>query len=167
MTFGRLLLLFVLVPLIELVLLIQLGRWVGLWPTLAIVLATGFAGAALARAEGLRTWVAFQREVAEGRLPGKSLLDGLAVLVGGAFLLTPGLLTDLAGFALLFPPTRRWLQGRARRWIERGIESGSVRVHVWTPWDDGGPLFGNRDPGRTGSGEPGLDPSKEIRQDDS
>ena len=163
---ARLALLFVVVPLIELVLLIQLGQWVGLWPTLALVVATGVAGATLARAEGVRTWVAFQREMAEGRLPGRPLMDGLAVLVGGAFLLTPGLLTDVAGFALLLPPSRRWIQRRIRSRVERSLEEGTVRVHVWTPWGGAGQGGAPGGPPVTGPDERPLDPSGEIRQDD-
>lgn len=158
----RLALLFVVVPIVELALLIQLGQWVGLWPTLALVVATGVAGAALARAEGLRTVVAFRRETAEGRLPGQAILDGAAVLVGGAFLLTPGLLTDLAGFSLLVPVSRRWIQRRVRAWAERRIRSGEIRFQVWTaggPGGAGGPAPRSR--------EDELDPRKEIRGDDT
>jgi UPF0716 protein FxsA len=158
---ARLALLFVVVPLIELVLLIQLGQWVGLWPTLGLVVLTGVAGAGLARAEGLRTWMAFQREVAQGRLPGEPLLDGLSVLVGGAFLLTPGLLTDVAGFSLLLPPTRRWIQRRVRTWMEGQVTSGAVRFQVWTPWS--GP-YASHDSDRADDVLE-LDPSKEIRSD--
>lgn len=128
MTLGRLLLLFVLVPVVELILLVQLGRVVGLWPTVGLVLLTGFVGAGLARAEGLRVLAAFQGQLASGRLPGQALFDGISVLVGGALLLTPGVLTDLVGFALLFPPSRRWLQRLVRRRLERGIERGTLRV---------------------------------------
>lgn len=165
---SRLVLLFVLIPLVELVVLIQLGTRVGFWPTMALVVGTGILGATLARAEGLRTWLAFQRELGQGRLPGGALLDGLAILVGGAFLLTPGLLTDLAGFSLLFPPTRRWLQRRARRWMDRQLESGRLRMEMWSP--PGGTT------GRSGSGGgghsegqagPGLDPRDEIVQGDA
>lgn len=153
---GRLALLFVIVPLLELVLLIQLGRWVGLLPTLALVVGTGILGAALARAQGLRTLRAFQAELQGGSLPGQPLLDGLAILVGGAFLLTPGLLTDLAGFTLLLPPSRHWVQRRLRSWIEGRVDSGQIHFRVWSP---GGP------PGR-GTGASTLDPRREIRGDD-
>ena len=110
--FGRLILLFILVPIGELALLIQLGRWIGLWPTLGLIVATGMLGAALASREGLRAWHAFQLELQEGRIPGRPILDGLSIFAGGALLLTPGLATDLFGFALLARPTRRWLQNR-------------------------------------------------------
>ena len=110
--FRRLVLLFVLVPIAELLLLIQLGRWVGLWPTLALIVITGIIGAALARREGTRAWHAFQQEAFEGRIPGRPILDGLSIFAGGALLLTPGLMTDILGFALVLRPTRRWLQDR-------------------------------------------------------
>jgi UPF0716 protein FxsA len=125
---GRLALLFVIVPILELVLLIELGQLMGLLPTLALVLFTGVAGAWLARAEGLRVFFQFQGELASGRLPGQAMLDGISVLVGGALLLTPGVLTDVAGFSLLFPPTRRWMQRRVRARLEHRIEEGTIRV---------------------------------------
>lgn len=108
----RLILLFILVPIGELALLIQLGRWIGLWPTLGLIVATGILGATLASREGLRAWHAFQLDLQEGRIPGRPILDGLSIFAGGALLLTPGLATDLFGFALLARPTRRWLQNR-------------------------------------------------------
>lgn len=166
---GRLFLLFVVVPLVELALLVQLGRWVGFWPTIGLVVLTGAVGAAMARAQGLRTLAALRKELAEGRMPGGPLLDGLAILVGGAFLLTPGLLTDLAGFSLLLPPTRRLLQRGMRSWLERELRSGRVQLQVWTPFG-GGPFGPSTPPGGEGSGdappEEGLDPRNEIRQDD-
>lgn len=125
---GRLALLFVIVPVIELALLIQIGQVVGLLPTVALVVFTGVTGAWLARAEGLRVFFQFQREIASGRLPGQSLLDGISVLVGGAFLLTPGVLTDVVGFSLLLPVTRHWIQRRVRKRLERGIADGTIRV---------------------------------------
>ena len=125
---GRLALLFVVVPIIELMLLIELGQIMGLLPTLGLVMLTGVTGAWLARAEGLRVLLQFQREIASAKLPEQSLMDGISVLIGGAFLLTPGVLTDVVGFSLLLPPTRRWIQRRVRARLERGITDGSVRV---------------------------------------
>lgn len=128
---SRLILLFVTVPLLELALLLQVGQWIGLGPTVALVVATGFAGAALARQQGLRAFLAVQQELAAGGLPGRSLLDGLSILVGGALLLTPGILTDVLGFSLIVPPSRRWLQGIVRRRLERRIQEGAVRLTVF------------------------------------
>jgi UPF0716 protein FxsA len=105
--FVRLLLLFTIVPLVELYLLVKLGTVVGVGPTVALVLFTGILGAWLARVQGLSVVHRLGADLAEGRLPTDALIDGLLILVAGAVLLTPGLLTDAMGFALLVP------QGRA------------------------------------------------------
>jgi UPF0716 protein FxsA len=162
---GRLFVLFVLVPVLELVLLIQLGRVVGVLPTVGLVLLTGAVGAWLARQEGLRTLVTFQNELASGRLPAQSGFDGICILVGGAFLLTPGILTDLAGFALLLPPSRRWLQKRIRRGLQRRIEEGTVRVVTFGPGGGLGGLGGFGGAGGFGGvGGPGAGrrPSEDL-----
>lgn len=125
---SRLALIFVAVPLLELFLLIRLGGAIGLLPTLSLCVLTGVAGAWLARREGLRTLWSFQERLARGGVPGRALMDGLCILLGGALLLTPGLLTDVVGFSLLLPPSRRWIQERMKRRIERQIADGSLRV---------------------------------------
>ena len=130
--FARLLILFIAVPLVELALLIKLGNAIGLWPTIFIVIATGVLGAALARSQGTRVISAIRAEVAEGRPPTESLLNGLMVLVGGVVLLTPGLLTDLLGFSLLVPFTRNWfrkkLSSRLRKYAERNSSSATIII---------------------------------------
>ncbi|TVP76614.1 MAG: FxsA family protein [Gemmatimonadales bacterium] len=143
--FARLGCLFVLVPLVELAVLIQVGRWIGVVPTIAIVAVTGVVGAWLARREGVRTLVTVQNEMAAGRLPGGAMMDGAAIVVGGALLLTPGVLSDLVGFALLIPPTRSVLKRWARRRLEAGIRSGRTRVtfihgHPHPPGEAGPPM---------------------------
>jgi UPF0716 protein FxsA len=148
---GRLALLFVLLPVVELVLLIRMGQLVGFWPTVALVVFTGWAGAALARMEGMRVLARFQQELAMGRIPGQAILDGASVLVGGAFLLAPGILTDLTGLALLFPPTRRPIQRWVRKRLERSMTNGSLRVMT---------MAGGTSSRRSPEGE--LDPSKGI-----
>jgi UPF0716 protein FxsA len=125
---SRLALLFVGVPLLELFLLIQVGQWVGLWPTIGLVVMTGFAGAALARLEGLRTVWSIRGELAKGRLPGNALFDGLAILVGGALLLTPGVLTDVLGFSFILPPTRRFFLKKIRKNLEERLKAGAIQV---------------------------------------
>ena len=133
--FRRLLPLFIIVPIIELALLIQLGRWIGLWPTLAIIATTGILGAALASREGLRAWRAFQTDIYQGKVPGRSIMDGLSIFSGGALLLTPGLLTDLLGFTLIVKPTRRWVQDRiVNRFGGKLIRRGTVFVQVPDGW---------------------------------
>lgn len=165
---GRLALLFVVVPIIELMLLVRIGELVGLLPTLALVLATGATGAYLARAEGLRVFFRFQKELAQGRVPAQAAQDGIAVLIGGAFLITPGILTDLAGLGLLFPPTRHWVQRRVRKSLERRIREGTVQFTVmgsggFGPFggSGGGPFGGTQE--REPDSRGGLDPTKEIR----
>jgi UPF0716 protein FxsA len=105
--------LFVVVPLLELALLVWIGERVGILPTVALVVLTGILGAALARWQGVATWGRFRAAVEAGRMPHRELVEGLLVLVAGAVLLTPGLLTDAAGFALLVPAVR----GRVGNWI--------------------------------------------------
>lgn len=136
---SRLILLFVTVPLVELVILLQAAQWIGLLPTVALVVTTGIAGAALARHQGLRAFLAAQHELGAGRLPGRSLLDGLSILIGGVFLLTPGILTDIVGFSLLLPLSRRRLQRAVRRRLERRIREDSVEFTVFAPGDRPGP----------------------------
>ena len=137
---GRLALLFVVVPLLELALLIQMGRIVGFWPTIALVVFTGLTGAWLARTEGLRTMWRLRDDVANGRVPGQAIMDGMAVLAGGALLLTPGIITDVLGFGLLFPATRHAMQKRIMTRLERSIQEGAVQVRmaegeIWTSPD--------------------------------
>ncbi|MFP4624901.1 MAG: FxsA family protein [Gemmatimonadota bacterium] len=131
--FARLLALFVLLPLVELALLIWVGQAIGLGWTLGIVVATGLLGATLARRQGLRAWGAIQAELREGRMPGGTLVDGLLILIGGIVLLTPGILTDLAGFGLLLPPTRNALKRTLRQRFERAIERGEASFTVIVP----------------------------------
>jgi len=104
--FFRLLLLFTLVPLVELYLLIKLGALVGVVPTIALVVFTGVLGAWLARVQGLSVLRRLGADLGEGRMPTDALIDGLLILVAGAVLLTPGLLTDALGFLLLVPQSR-------------------------------------------------------------
>lgn len=132
----RLFLLFTLVPLVELMLLIRIGGLIGLFPTLLLVVATGAAGAWLARAEGLRSWMAVQGELAEGRIPGEELVHGMLVLIAGIVLVTPGVLTDIAGLILLVRPIRQLLIRRLRERFTRRLEEGAVAGL------GGGPPFG-------------------------
>ena len=147
---GRLALLFVIVPLLELALLIQMGQWVGYWPTIGLVVFTGVAGAWLARMQGLRVMWRLRHDLANGRVPGQAIMDGMAVLAGGALLLAPGILTDLIGFSLLFPRTRRAIQERIMARLERHIQEGAAHVKVtggeiWARSPD--PMSPSRSPG--------------------
>jgi len=142
--FFRLLLLFTLVPLSELFLLVELGRRLGTWPTIALVLATGALGAWLARRQGLRVLAEIRAEQAAGRLPTAALVDGLLVLVAGAVLLTPGLLTDLCGFALLVPAIRGAIRRRLSTAFGRRIQI--IRPPGFGPPGSGPPGGSDSDP---------------------
>jgi UPF0716 protein FxsA len=121
---GKLFLLFTGVTLVELFLLIQLGRWMGLGGTLVLIVATGFVGAWLARREGVRVLFRIRQDLVDRRVPTNAVMDALLVLLASAFLITPGVLTDGVGFGLLFAPVRAplkdWLRARFRRWIAEG-----------------------------------------------
>ena len=138
--FLRLLLLFTLVPLVELYALIRLGSLIGAGPTILLVLGTGAAGAWLARREGFRSWSAVQSELAAGRLPAEELLHALVVVIAGVLLVTPGVFTDAFGLLMLIRPVRAAMIRRARSRIDRSIQSGDVHfwVHETSPQPGGG-----------------------------
>ena len=125
----RLFLLFTLIPLVELMILIDLGASIGLAPTLGIVILTGALGAWAARAQGFYVVSRIQAEMREGRPPAAGLVDGAMVLAGGVMLLTPGLLTDAAGFALMVPAARAVVRTWLMKKFGKMIEEGRVRVH--------------------------------------
>jgi UPF0716 protein FxsA len=127
---GRLILLLVGVPLLELALLIEIGRYVGTVPTVAIILLTGMLGAALTRRQGLAVLRQVQSEMAAGRLPAGQLVDGLIILLAAALLITPGVLTDAIGFFCLLPAGRRIVKAWLRRWLEGALRAGHVKVSV-------------------------------------
>ncbi len=133
---GKLLLLFIIVPLVDAWLLIQLGGMMGFANTLLLVIATGVLGAWLFRLEGTRAWGKWQSSLAEGRVPEEGVLGGVLLLVGGVLLVTPGVITDAVGLLLLVPPTRslvaRVLGPRLTRAVKNKarsvVESPNVRV---------------------------------------
>ena len=114
----KLFLAFTLIPLVEIYLLIKLGQNFGAITSILLAIFTGILGAYLARMEGLRTLFRIQETMGEGRMPGEELLDALLIAIAGLVLITPGFITDVAGFLLLFPFTRmltkNWLKERMR-----------------------------------------------------
>jgi UPF0716 protein FxsA len=128
---SRLLALFVVVPLVELALLIRIGQWLGVLPTVALVVLTGMAGALLARREGLRTLWRIRADLQAARFPVGRLLDGALILVAGAVLLTPGVLTDIVGLALLVPASRGWVKRRIAARVRRLVEAGRTNVVLY------------------------------------
>src|SRR5215217_6908901 len=101
-----LVLLFIVVPIAELAILIQVGQLIGIWWTIALLVVDAVLGSMLARSQGRSAWRRFNLAVQSGRPPAREVLDGVLVLFGGALLLTPGFLSDILGLFLLLPPTR-------------------------------------------------------------
>jgi UPF0716 protein FxsA len=127
-----LLLLFIVVPFVELALLLKLADMTSWQHTLLLVIVTGVIGTWLARSQGLRTYRKIQQSLAAGQMPTDSLIDAAMILVAGALLLTPGILTDLFGFSLLFPLTRHLY----RRWL---VKRFKTRFSVQTTFRPGDP----------------------------
>jgi UPF0716 protein FxsA len=126
----KLLLLFLVLPAVELALLIELGRRIGTGATIGLIVLTGVVGASLARSQGLRVIGRVQSETAAGRLPASELLDGLMILIASALLVTPGILTDAFGFACLTPGFRSVVKRELLRRFERAVAEQRVKVHV-------------------------------------
>ncbi|MDF2546343.1 MAG: fxsA [Anaerosolibacter sp.] len=125
----RLILLFTMVPLIELAILFKLNQYVGLGYTLGIVIFTGVLGAYLAKSQGNQILFRIKMEMGEGRMPGDELINGLCVLIGGAMLLTPGILTDTTGFILVLPGTRHLVKVFIKNKLRKMIDEGKVNFY--------------------------------------
>ena len=127
---GRLFLLFTVVPLVELYLLVAVGRVLGPAATIGLVLVTGAVGAWFARLEGARVIRRWQEAIAQQQIPKDGVIDGFLIFIGGLMLITPGILTDIAGLSMVMPPTRRVIAGFVRGWVERQIAAGRVQVYA-------------------------------------
>lgn len=127
---GWLLLLFIALPAAELALLIEIGSRIGTFPTIGLIVATGVAGAAMARSQGLRVLQRVREEMSAGQMPADSLLDAVMILVASALLVTPGVLTDVFGFLCLVPGFRGLVKRGIVRRIRRAIEEGRVQMSM-------------------------------------
>jgi UPF0716 protein FxsA len=141
---ALLVILFIVVPIAELYVIVQVGQLIGLWPTLALLLADAILGSLLLKQQGRSAWRRFNEALAQRRFPGKEVADGVLIVIGGTLLLTPGFLTDIVGLFLLIPPTR----AVARRVLRR-FTVGRFTVVGFPP-----------------SGGPGPDPSSRPRRYD-
>lgn len=132
---SLLIFLFVVTPFVEVALLLQVAAAIGGWRTFLLVVVTGVAGAFLARSQGFRVWTRIQQDLRTGKMPTDSLADGAMLLIAGAFLITPGILTDAFGFGLLVPAVRR---------VTRRMLANYFRghVHVETSGDFVNPFSG-------------------------
>ncbi len=124
---------FLLVPIIEIYLLIQVGQVIGAGWTIFFVVLTAVIGVWLLRIQGLSTLMRAQRKLQENELPAREILEGMGLVIAGALLLTPGFFTDAVGFFLLFPPTRIWLVSRI---ASRMVVSSTVNMHGYQAGDD-------------------------------
>ena len=127
---GRLLLLFIAVPVVELVLLIEIGQRIGTLATIGLIMGTGIVGASLARQQGISTLARLRKDLDDGRLPAEPIVDGVLILIAAAVLITPGVLTDLVGFLCLVPACRQVLKRYLKRRFERAVREGTVGVAV-------------------------------------
>jgi UPF0716 protein FxsA len=130
--FPLIAILFLVVPIIEIYLLIKVGSVIGAGWTILLVVLTAVIGVWLLRIQGLSTLTRAQRRLQENELPAREILEGMALVVAGALLLTPGFFTDTIGFLLLFPPTRIWL---ARLAASRMVVTSGVQTRTQTGRD--------------------------------
>ncbi len=125
----RLILIFTVIPLVELYLVLQVGRYLGSFHTLMIVLVTGIIGGLLARSQGLSVQRQIRVDLQSGIIPTDSLIDGCFILIAGALLITPGMITDIFGFVLMVPFFRGWLKKRLKGVLKRKFESGRFQYY--------------------------------------
>jgi UPF0716 protein FxsA len=137
--FVLLLVLFILVPIAELAVIIQVGQLIGVWWTIALLIADSILGGMLMRSQGRAAWRRFNAALAERRAPAREVLDGVLVIFGGALLLTPGFITDVFGLVFLLPPTRALVRSvLVRRFALRMVSTVSMPRRTRPPdgpWD--------------------------------
>jgi UPF0716 protein FxsA len=126
MPFLFLLALFVVVPILEIYVIIQVGQAIGALWTIVLLIVDSILGSLLMKSQGRAAWRRFQQALAEGRMPAREVVDGVLVIFGGAFLLTPGFCSDIVGALLLLPPTRAVVRGVLIRRFTFGLMSGAM-----------------------------------------
>jgi UPF0716 protein FxsA len=124
----KLFLAFTLIPALEIFLFIEIGKSIGTLNTFGLVILSGFAGAWLARLQGMETMMRVRRNLDEGVMPAEELLDALIIFAAGIVLLTPGFFTDVLGLLLLFPPSRFHFKRFLRRRFDQWVQEGNVQV---------------------------------------
>lgn len=111
--------LFIVIPIVELWVIIEIGSLIGVWPTIALLIADALLGSLLLRHQGRGAWRRFNEAIAQRRFPGREVADGLLIAIGGTLLLTPGFVTDVFGAILLIPPTRALVRRLMRGYVTR------------------------------------------------
>ena len=132
--FFYLFLLFIVLPLVEIMILVKIGMVTSFWVPIAIVVVTGVVGTALARREGWKVMERMRADMQNGQMPADSLMDAFLVLVAGVLFVLPGVLSDIMGIVLLFPPTRRIVKRGVAAWFRRNVEVHTMHTGggVWT-----------------------------------
>lgn len=125
MFFTKLLILFVIIPGVELYILIEVGKKIGSLPTIGIIVLTGILGAYLVKRQGFMILKKIQNDLNEGIMPGDSLIQGAIILIGGVLLLTPGFITDIIGFVFLIPVSRLVVKKYLLKWLKGKIKEGN------------------------------------------
>ena len=124
----RLILIFIVVPLMEILLLIEIGSRIGTLNTISIIIITGIMGGYMMRQQGFAILANIRMDLSQGRMPTGELINGALVLVGGIVLLTPGFFTDAVGFVLLIPGSRAFVRKKIQLLIQRKIDSGDIHI---------------------------------------
>ena len=124
----KLFLCFTLIPVLELYLLIKVGTVIGGFNTILLVILTGFIGAWLARMEGMRTLLKLRTNIAQGLMPAEEMIDAVIIFAAGIVLLTPGLITDVTGLLLLWPPSRNWFKRMLRKKFDEMQLQGNINI---------------------------------------
>ena len=147
---AALIALFIFIPIAELYVIFKVGDLIGILPTLALLVADSLLGSWLMRSQGRAVWNRFQETMQAGRIPHREVFDGVLVIFGGAFLITPGFLTDIVGVLLLLPPTRslfrRWLISRGGRMFGISVATGRRAPEPTQDWDVEGTAHENDQP---------------------
>ncbi|MGG4265616.1 FxsA family protein [Peribacillus simplex] len=115
-------------PVIEIIVLLLSGNMIGFWPTLFLIVATGLIGVYLAKRQGMETWKRAQEQIRYGMMPGNEIIDGICIFIGALLLLSPGLISDIMGLLLVFPPTRNLLKPVVIRFIMNRMNKGKVTI---------------------------------------
>ncbi len=158
-----LLLLFIAMPILEIGVLIRVGGWLGLWPTLLIVVLTAVLGTWMLRQQSAATMMQAQSRLQAGELPAQQIFEGLLLLVGGILLLTPGFVTDAFGFACLMPWSRRWMASQ----IAARTKNGTIFMSAGGMSGGFSAGFGSSQPGQNpfqSAGKPGASASANQRK---
>ncbi len=125
----RILIIFTIIPVIELAVLIKVGGAIGTWNTIMIILITGVWGAILAKSQGMLVLQRIREDMAAGIMPTEELFNGALILVGGALLLTPGFVTDFLGLIFMIPQTMSMIKHYIKHLIQHKIDSGQITTH--------------------------------------